>query len=311
MAASVAAARPIASKAGLTPVTSRAAPALRPARNSRRPRRAHRSAGRRAAASAPSPSTLAATSCGITMKKLKMPMYTPILRDGTLPASSAYGNDTIDAHAKPDADHRRQQPVRIADHAANEASPTPPSSRLTQMAHADAEPAHHDRESRSPRAPRNRCTRRTARPPSWRRRCTPRPRCRWRRNARASRPASCRSTSRTAPARRRTARARAGACARGMLSMSRISVANMPLAAAAAVDQQRQRPRPPNTPHEHVELLVEREVPHEERAQRRPRANHASPRVRARARAARARRPRQSASHRRTRAARRADIRAS
>ena len=35
------------------------------------------------------------------MKKLKMPMYTPILRDGTLPASSAYGNDRIDAQAKP------------------------------------------------------------------------------------------------------------------------------------------------------------------------------------------------------------------
>ncbi|KAG1241242.1 hypothetical protein G6F68_016890 [Rhizopus microsporus] len=35
------------------------------------------------------PSALAATSCGITMKKLKMPMYTPIFDAGTLSDSNA------------------------------------------------------------------------------------------------------------------------------------------------------------------------------------------------------------------------------
>src|SRR5690606_24631283 len=47
------------------------------------------------------PSVLTATSCGITMKKLKMPMYTPIFAAGRLSDSIAYGSDRIEAHAKP------------------------------------------------------------------------------------------------------------------------------------------------------------------------------------------------------------------
>src|SRR5690606_31865638 len=47
------------------------------------------------------PRVLTATSCGITMKKLKMPMYTPIFAAGRLSDSIAYGSDRIEAHAKP------------------------------------------------------------------------------------------------------------------------------------------------------------------------------------------------------------------
>ena len=43
----------------------------------------------------------AATSCGITIKKLKMPMYVPIFDAGTLSDSNVYGSDKIDAHAIP------------------------------------------------------------------------------------------------------------------------------------------------------------------------------------------------------------------
>src|SRR6187399_1394142 len=67
----------------------------------------------------------------MTMKKLKTPMYTPILRDGTLPASSAYGSDTIDAQANPTPtiDASSQFGSRIT---RKVASPTPPSARLMQ-----------------------------------------------------------------------------------------------------------------------------------------------------------------------------------
>ena len=73
--------------------------------------------------------TLAITSCGITMKKLKMPMYTPILRDGTLPASNAYGSERIDAQAKPTPtmDSSSQRGSRIT---RNDSSAAPPSHRL-------------------------------------------------------------------------------------------------------------------------------------------------------------------------------------
>jgi hypothetical protein len=54
--------------------------------------------------------TLAATSCGITMKKLKMPMYTPILRDGRC-RRAAHTAATRSTPSETDADHRRQQPA--------------------------------------------------------------------------------------------------------------------------------------------------------------------------------------------------------
>ena len=77
------------------------------------------------------PSALAATSCGITMKKLKMPMYTPIFDAGTLSDSSAYGNDRIDAQAKPtptiDSSSQCGSRMNIS-----ETRPAAPSHRLTR-----------------------------------------------------------------------------------------------------------------------------------------------------------------------------------
>src|SRR5690606_33866830 len=71
------------------------------------------------------PSVLTATSWGITMKKLKMPMYTPIFSAGRLSDSIAYGRDRIDAQAKPTPtiDSSSHCGSRIT---ANDARPAPP-----------------------------------------------------------------------------------------------------------------------------------------------------------------------------------------
>ena len=63
------------------------------------------------------------------MKKLKMPMYTPILRDGTLPASSAYGSDTMEAQANPTPTMDSSSQSRIANHQERQQA-APPSQRL-------------------------------------------------------------------------------------------------------------------------------------------------------------------------------------
>src|SRR6185312_15447422 len=77
------------------------------------------------------PSTLAASSCGITTKKLKMPMYTPIFSAGRLSDSNAYGSERIDAHAKPTPaiGNSSQSGLRISK---KDTSPAPPSHRLTR-----------------------------------------------------------------------------------------------------------------------------------------------------------------------------------
>ena len=64
-----------------------------------------------ATACSSTPSTLAVTSCGITMKKLKMPMYTPILRDGTLSGEQRIRQRHDRRPGEADAHHRQQQPV--------------------------------------------------------------------------------------------------------------------------------------------------------------------------------------------------------
>ena len=179
--------------------------------------------------------------------------------------------------------------------------PSAAEQQIDQVAHAQAEPAHHRAGSRSPPARRSRCRRRTARRPS------SRPRCRrptWYRCCRSA-PRSprrwCRSTSRTARTRRRTAPPPGARIVGGMSRRSSMMRRNRRCSDDSSVRSRKARPNPANRPASRYSALSSR-VRRRSRASAAPTTSAASAACAPRAGAAAAA-LRVPASHRRRRPA--------
>ena len=123
------------------------------------------------------PRMLAATICGMTMKKLKMPIDTPIFFAGRLLDRSAYGSESIEAQAMPTPTIDTSSQARVVDeHGSDEADAADAQVQQVAAAADRARPRRRGLQWR--RRPRSRCNTRTGHRPSPRRRCRRRTRCR-------------------------------------------------------------------------------------------------------------------------------------